>query len=63
MKNKIEYSVILGDDKNPCIKHVGKSSSLNEAKNIAKNRKILPNQYLWIGKYVNGILEKKFDVN
>lgn len=60
MKNKIVYSVILADSKNPAIKHIGKSDTLEGAKKIRDKRKIQPNQGLWIGKYVNGILIEAF---
>lgn len=60
MKQKIEYSVILADNKNPAIKHVGSSDTLSGANKIKTKRNILPNQHLWIGKYVNGILSESF---
>ena len=60
MKEQIEYSVILADNKNPAIKHVGKSDTLSGAKKIKEKRKIQPNQKLWIGKYVNGVLRESF---
>lgn len=60
MKDKIEYCVILGDAKNPAIKHIGKSDTLSGANKIKENRRIQPNQRLWIGKYVNGVLRESF---
>ena len=60
MKDKIEYSVVLADSKNPAIKHIGKSETLGGAKKIRDKRKIQPNQRLWIGKYVNGVLKESF---
>lgn len=60
MKDKIEYSVVLANTKNQVIKHVGKSYTLGGAKKIRENRRILPNQILWIGKYVNGVLKESF---
>ena len=60
MKDKIEYSVVLADSKNPAIKHIGKSDTLGGAKKIRDKRKIQSNQRLWIGKYVNGVLQESF---
>ena len=60
MKDKIEYSVVLADAKNPAIKHVGKSDTLGGAKKIRDKMRIQPTQRLWIGKYVNGVLRESF---
>jgi hypothetical protein len=60
MEDKIEYSVILADDKNPAIKHIGKSNTLSGAYEIMSKRRTQPNQRLWIGKYVNGILRESY---
>jgi len=61
MKDKIEFSVILADKKNPAIKHVGKSETLAGAEKIKAKRNIQPRQHLWIGKYVNGVLKESFE--
>jgi hypothetical protein len=60
MNSNIIYSVILADTKNPAIKHIGKSTTLKEANSIRDKRKIQPNQHIWIGKYVNGILKDSY---
>ena len=60
MKDKIEVSVVLADAKNPAIKNIGKSDTLGGAKKIKDKRRIQPNQRLWIGKYVNGVLRESF---
>ncbi len=57
---KTYYSVILANKKNPSIKHIGKSETLNGAKAIKEKRKIQPNQWLWIGMYVDGILRESY---
>lgn len=61
MKDKIEFTVMLADKKNPAIKPVGKSDTLSGARDIKTKRKIQSNQKLWIGKYVNGILTESYD--
>jgi len=61
MKEKIEYCVILGDEKRPAIKHIGKHNTLAGANKIREKRRIQPNQKLWIGKYVNGFLMETFN--
>lgn len=61
MKDKVKYSVVLGDNKNPAIKHVGESETLSGARKIKEKRRIQPNQRLWIGKYVNGVLKEGYE--
>jgi hypothetical protein len=61
MKDKVVYSVILADAKNPAIKHIGESDTLGGAKKLRDRRRIQPNQKLWIGKYVNGVLHESFE--
>lgn len=60
MKDKIEYSVVLADAKNPAIKHIGKSDTLSGAEKIRDKRHIQSKQFIWIGKYVNGVLQQSF---
>ena len=52
MKEKIEYSVVLADNKNPAIKHVGKSDTLSGAKKIKEKRKIIKAVAIWKNKFM-----------
>jgi hypothetical protein len=61
MKDQTVYSVILADKKNPAIKHIGKSDTLGGAQKIKTKRTVRPEQHLWIGKYVNGVLKESFE--
>jgi hypothetical protein len=63
MKDEIVYHVILSVKNNIAKKRIARVASLKEAKDIRNRRHILPNQKLWIGKYVNGILDETFYLN
>ena len=61
MGDRIKYIVQLADKKNPAIKSIGQPcDTLSEAEKIRNKRKIQPNQHLWIGKYVNGVLRESY---
>ncbi|HRS19951.1 MAG TPA: hypothetical protein P5243_10635 [Bacteroidales bacterium] len=55
MEEKVEYCVVLEEK---TIRFIGKTNTLLEAKKIKEKRKLQPNQKLWIGKYVNGVLQE-----
>jgi len=59
MKDSIKFYVQLSSPKK-LIKAVGIFDSLKDAKAYRDKRKTQPNQTLWIGKYVNGVLAETY---
>ena len=54
------YSVILANEKTPCVKHIGRSDTLKGARKIKEGKKLLNGQRIWICKYTNGMLTESF---
>lgn len=59
MKDKVEFSLVLSKG-NKVIKHIGSYLTLKEAMEKKDKRAIMPNQNIWIGKYINGILNETY---
>ena len=59
MKDKVEFSLVLSKG-NKVIKHIGSYSTLKEAMEKKYKRVVMPNQNIWIGKYINGILNETY---
>lgn len=53
-----EYYLQLSDKKKGYIKSIGNSENLGDMIKLKAKRKIQPNQYMWIGVYINGILQR-----